>query len=179
MNKKRTLASSRSQCSTLSQHVNHESSFLTQSTALPEELQLIQLKLKLAQEKEGLDYLQQEVLKETLKLDDLQRRVDQQAETNRLCLQVMDLSYLCDDLNESIGIFDLDAEMTRDEKWKLEQEIIVEHKKERRKNTISMSSPMNQRRSSRSLRHQKRRNAAAYSPAHRSCSLQPIISRAI
>merc|ERR1712113_831629 len=161
-----------------SQHGNHEASFVTQSTALPEELELIQLKLKLAEEKEGLDYLRQEVLKETLKRDDLQRRIDQQAETIRLCLQVMDLSHLCDDLNESIGILDLDAEMTRDENWKLEQEIIVEHKKERSKNTTSMASPLNQRRSSRSLRHQRRRNAAAHSPAHRSCSLHPIITRA-
>lgn len=137
-------------------------------------LELIELKEELAQEKEELDYLRQQVVEEERKRDELKHQADEEAKIKSLCSELVELSHVYEDLEDSIGILDLEMQMLDDESWTLQQHINVENNKER-----GGRPTMIKQRSSRSLRHQKRRSTAPLSSINRLDSLQqnPMISR--
>jgi len=135
-------------------------------------LELIELKEELAQEKEELDYLRQQVVEAEMRRDELKRQADEEAKIKSLCLELMDLSYVYDDLNDSIGMLNLDMEVLDEESWKVQQHTNVENTKGKRPS-------MTKQRSSRRIRHEKRRSTAPLSSVNRLDSLQhnPMIPR--
>mmetsp|Transcript_10927 Transcript_10927/g.16107 ORF Transcript_10927/g.16107 Transcript_10927/m.16107 type:complete len:172 (-) Transcript_10927:40-555(-) len=133
-------------------------------------LELIELKEELAQEREELDYLRQQHLDEKIKHDSLAQKVTRQSARRSLYWELMELQYTFDDLNQTIGMYGLEIEILNVENKKLEQRIIHEnnHGKGMRP-TLSKTRSLRMlpnKRSSRSLRHQKRRETAPLVSRH-------------